>query len=167
MEYKEIIKPQRDFNNAVCLMGVIPFLVFVYLLVTKIASFGIFVGEVGYIMFATLAVFLSGIFAGKRLLWTLMQQIIEKNRLAAITETALSLGHEINNPLLVMQGNLELLETDFAEGGMPDTLKNRVNAIKNHCERIMQATQKLASLSKAVSVTIHDDVKMVDLSSSR
>ncbi|MBU1905828.1 MAG: hypothetical protein KJ923_02375, partial [Candidatus Omnitrophica bacterium] len=114
IEIKTIIqKRKRDFNASVALIGVIPFLVFIYLLVVRVASLHIFVGEVGYIMFATLVVFLLGIFVGRKMLWSLLQEIIERNRLVAVTETTLSLSHEINNPLLTVAGNLELLEGDL------------------------------------------------------
>lgn len=183
METKELIlERKRDFYNSVCLTGIIPFLVFVYLLVNRIASFNIFVGEIGYIMLATLAIFLLGIIVGRKMLWSLIvrltdynQQIIdmqkellEKNRLAAITETTLALSHEINNPLLTIRGNLELLETDFGENyPVPDSIKNRLNTIKGHCERIRQVTEKMSSLSKPVSESIYGKSSMIDLNKSK
>ena len=69
MQFKELVASRRrEFDVSVCLIGVIPFLVFLYLLVVKIASFQIFVGEVGYIMFTTILIFLLGILVGRKLL---------------------------------------------------------------------------------------------------
>src|SRR4030042_4794196 len=97
MQIRELVaNKKREFDISVCLTGVIPFLVFLYLLVVKIASFQIFVGEVGYIMFTTVLIFLLGLLVGKKLLWSMLQELIEKNRLAAISETTLALRHEIN-----------------------------------------------------------------------
>lgn len=167
MEVKELVlKKQRDFYNSISLMGVIPFLVFVYLLVVRISSLQIMVGEVGYIMLATMLVFLTGIVVGRKMFMSMIQELIEKNRLAAITETTLALGHEINNPLLAMRGNIELLEYEFQETQIPDTLKERIRTIKTNCERIREVTERLASLSKPVSGTIYGDSKMIDLSAS-
>ncbi len=167
MVVKEIIlKKRRDFNIVLCLTGVIPMLVLVYLLVAKIASIEIFVGEIGYIMFCTIVIFLLGALVGKRMLRSVLKELIEEHRLAAVTETALALSHEINNPLLAVRGNLELLENDFAESQIPEDIKNRLNVIIINCERIRQATEKLTSLSKAASETIDGSAKMIDLGKS-
>lgn len=168
MQIRELAaSKKREFNVSVCLTGVIPFLVFLYLLVVRIANFQILVGEVGYIMFSTVLIFLLGIMVGKKLIWSMLQDIMEKNHLAAITETTLALSHEINNPLLTVRGNLELLEHDFAANQINNnTIANRLNTIKDNCERIRQVTDKLATLSKPVSSTIHGTTKMVDLAKS-
>lgn len=167
MVVKEVIlKKRRDFNIVLCLTGIIPILVLVYLLVAKIASIEIFVGEIGYIMFCTIVIFLLGVLVGKRMLTGMLKELIEEHRLAAVTETALALSHEINNPLLAVRGNLELLENDFAENQIPQDLKNRLNVIIINCERIRQATEKLSSLSKTTSQTIDGSAKMIDLGKS-
>ncbi|MCX5712163.1 MAG: hypothetical protein NTY47_03695, partial [Candidatus Omnitrophica bacterium] len=168
---------RRDFNNAVCLMTVIPFLAFVYLLVCEIASFQILAGRIGYIMFIMLFMALMGMHLGRKVIWGIIEklinlnnqiirmqeELIEKNRLAAITETVLALGHEINNPLLAIQGNLELLELDYKEG---DSLAKRLDTIKTQCLRIGQVTEKLSTLSKPVSIVISGNSRMIDLSKS-
>ena len=170
-------KARREFDNVTCLMAIIPALVFVYLIVGKIASFTVLAGEIGYVMLAVVLLILLGIITGKRLLWSLINKIIdfdqqiislkeemvEKNRIAAVSETVLSLSHEINNPLLVIQGSLSVLEE---EQESPPALKNRLVEIRSHCERIMQVTNKMSSLSKPILTKIHGDIKMVDLGSS-
>lgn len=167
MDIKEfILKRKSDFYNSISLVGVIPFLVFVYLLVNRIASFQIFVGEIGYIMFITMIVFIMGIIVGRKMLLSLIQELIEKNRLATITETTLALSHEINNPLLTISGNLELLEYEFSESQVTNNMKEKINTIKTNCERIRQVTNKLSSLSKPVSGTIYGQTKMIDLGKS-
>ena len=158
---------RRDFNTTLALSGVIPFLVFMYLLVVKVASLNIFVGEVGYIVFITLIVFLLGILVGRKMLMGVIQELIERNRLIAITETALALSHEINNPLLAMRGNLELLESEFPPDLFSESVRNRLFIIKDHCERIREATDKLANLTKLVVTSIHGNIKMINLSVSK
>ncbi|MFA5410668.1 MAG: histidine kinase dimerization/phospho-acceptor domain-containing protein [Candidatus Omnitrophota bacterium] len=159
-------KTKRDFNNTVCLMGIIPFLSLVYLLVGKNASFAAIPREARYIMAITVILILAGIVTGRKLIWALIEEVLEKNKLAAISETVLSLGHEINNPLLIMQGNLELLEHDFAKNNIADNLKERLAQVKNRCERIMEVTQKMSSLTRPASVSISGDSKMIDLAGS-
>lgn len=167
MEIKKFINEKKnEFATSLCLTGIIPFLVCVYLLVNKVASFKIFSGEVGYIMFTTVIIFMLGIFVGKKLFWSMMQDVIEKNKLTTVVQTTLALSHEINNPLFIIRGNLDLLELDLEKTQTPDNVKSKLIIIKDNCERIRGATEKLASLTRPVSSSIHGDVKMVDLSMS-
>jgi signal transduction histidine kinase len=175
-----ILKGKREFINSICLIGVIPFLVFIYVLVSGISTVKMFFGETGYIMAATVAVFLCGVAIGRRMLWAfirevldynkkivqMQQELIDKNRLAAITETVLSLGHEINNPLLAIRGNLVMMENDFTQITIPDELRNRLEIIKSHFDRIGQATDKMSKLSKPFSEPIVDKVNMINLGKS-
>ena len=169
-----------DFNNAICLMSIIPSLAFVYVVAGKLASLDVLAGEVGYIMLVIISLILLGIITGKRILWSLTRKLVdlnehiiriekelmEKNRLAAITEIVLSLSHEINNPLLVLQGNLTLLEDDINRNKTQAPLGDRVNQMKTHCERIVDVMNKMSRISKPVSVPIHGNTRMVDLASS-
>ncbi len=181
MKIEEIqIKARREFNNAICLIGVIPFLVFLYLLVVKVSSFKILVGDVGYVMISAMILLLLGIFIGRKLLWDLIsnliefsrqimnmqQELVEKKRLAAITETALSLGHEINNPLLVIRGNLAMLEIDMSQSSFDNSIKERLVLIKSYFNRIGEVTHKMSRLSNPVLTDVYGDTNMIDLGNS-
>ena len=175
-----IVRGRREFISSIFLIGVIPFMTFVYIVVSKISSFKILFGEVGYIMTATVAVFLSGILAGRKMLWAfihelldynqkiveMQQELVQKNKLAAIAETALSLGHEINNPLLTVRGNLAMIENDLAQLKIPDEIKKRLDVIKTSVDRIGRATDKMSSLSRPFSETIEGGTKMINLDKS-
>ena len=182
MEVKELeVNVKRDFNNSICLIGIIPLLVFVYLLANKVGYVGILASDIGYAVFFTIALLLLGITIARRVLWTavkhlfdfnqqvlnLQAELIEKNRLAAINETALALSHEINNPLMVMRGSLELLEMEFVNFNVPDSVKSKFTDVKTHCDRIKRVTDKLATLTKPATVNFHGDMKMIDLEKSR
>ena len=158
-----IVKRKRELNVSLCLTGVIPMLVVVYLLSRKIANFSIFTGQIGYIMLFTIVIFILGMFVGRRLLMDMLSELIEKNRLAAVTETVLTLGHEINNPLLTVRGNLELIETRE----LSEDLQKRLATVKLNLERISQATEKLKNISKPESGNIYEDINMLDLEKSR
>lgn len=162
-----IMKEKRNFNMTIYLTGVIPFLVFIYLLSVKISSFRIFIGEVGYIMLTTAVVFAMGVAVGRKMILSILNELVERNRLAAITETTLALSHEINNPLVAVRGNIELMEMEISESRMPDNIRNRLGTIKNNCEKIRAVTEKMSSLSKPAIETIHGDVKMVNLGQSQ
>jgi len=79
MMVKELIlKEKRNFNMAICLIGVIPFLVFVYLLATRISSFKVFIGEIGYVMFFAVVVFILGIVVGRKMLISLISVCVKE-----------------------------------------------------------------------------------------
>jgi len=177
-ELEERVK--REFNNAVCLMGLIPFLAFVYIISVRLASPETLTGDIGYIVSTTLALLFLGIIAGRKLFWSmitklidfnvknekLQKDLVEKKRLAAITETTLALGHEINNPLILMRGNLELLEADFTKENVPQVVKEKFKSIKESCDRIGHATERLSKISKPKLTTIKGNTRMVDLEKS-
>lgn len=168
MTVKELIsREKRNFNMAICLIGVIPFLVFVYLFVSKTTSFNVFVGQVGYVMFFTVVVFVLGLAVGRKMLMALISELIEKNRLAAITETTLTLGDQISNPLLVIRGNFQLIEEEASKLNLPREIRDRLTTIKGNFERISMVTDKLSSLSKPVTKTIFGGTRIIDLDNSR
>jgi signal transduction histidine kinase len=181
MEVKQLTHNiRKDFNRSISLVGVIPLLVFIYLIVCKLANFRVLAGEVGYIVGATVGVFIMGIVVGRKMLMSVtfkliednqkilsMQQgLIEKNRLAAITETVLALGDQVNNPLLVISGNLELLDSDISKLEVGEKVHNRLATMRSNFQKIREVTDKMSKLTKAELVTIHGDTKMIDLSKS-
>ena len=91
---------------------------------------------------------------------------MNKNRLVAVTETVLGLSDKINNPLLALRGNLDLLEMDFKQSDLTDKVKKRFAVIKSSCETIREVSYKLAQLTKLVSTSITDDIRMMDLDKS-
>lgn len=52
---------RRNFYNAICLIGIIPFLVFIYILVVKLGSFRTLVGEIGWITFFNILLLILGL----------------------------------------------------------------------------------------------------------
>jgi nitrogen-specific signal transduction histidine kinase len=161
-----INRERREFSVMLSLVGIIPFLVFIYIIASKIASIKVLVGEIGLVMILTVLVFILGIFVGKRMLASFVTEIIEKDKKAAITETALAVGHEINNPLLAIRGNLQLLESYVAENNAPDSVKNRLKTIMDNFERIRQATDKFVELSNPKSTRVFGKTNMLDIHNS-
>ncbi len=163
-------KARKDFNDAVAVMSIIPVLGFVYLIVCKIASISILEGEVGYVIFILLILILLGIASGRKTLWFLIAKIvdsqnelIEKERLAAITETVISLAHEVVNPLAIVMGNLDLSMGEAAEGKMLNVPRDRVHLMKANCDRIRVVMDKMSRVSRPSITTVVDNIKMLDL----
>lgn len=90
------------------------------------------------------------------------QDIIDKERLEAIIEVAVTVNHNVNNPLTAILGNVQLLLLD--QEGMDETLKNRLKTIETSALKIKDVTQKLLRLSSARSVTYTEGTSMIDLS---
>lgn len=181
MQTKHSIKNIRsDFNRAISLVGVIPLLVFIYIVVGKLATVNALLGELGYIIIATIGVFIMGIIVGRRMLMsvtfkliddnqkilTMQHELIVKNRLAAVTETVLALGDQVNNPLLAISGNLELLQLELKNFPLTEKTRNRLETMQNNFYKIREVTEKMSRLTKAELVTIHGDAQMLDLDKS-
>jgi len=90
------------------------------------------------------------------------KDIIDKERLEAIIEVAVTVNHNVNNPLTAILGNVQLLLLD--QEGMDETLKNRLKTIETSALKIKDVTQKLLRLSSARSVTYTEGTSMIDLS---
>jgi PAS domain S-box-containing protein len=103
----------------------------------------------------------------------LHQSRVKAERLAAITETMVSVNHEVNNPLAVILGYaqilLDRLEKDDQALVAGPKAREELARIEGEALRIREITQKLASLIEPV-VTLYpvsDGLKMVDLRQSR
>lgn len=75
-------------------------------------------------------------------------KLLEAERLAAITETAIGINHEINNPLCAILGNTQLLlmEKDKLD---PAVIK-KLKSIEREITRIHEVAGRLARISKPV-----------------
>jgi two-component system NtrC family sensor kinase len=75
-------------------------------------------------------------------------KLLEAERLAAITETAIGINHEINNPLCAILGNTQLLlmEKDKLD---PRVIK-RLKSIEKEITRIHDVAERLARISRPV-----------------
>jgi signal transduction histidine kinase len=74
------------------------------------------------------------------------KQLIMSEKLAAIGEIAAGVAHEINNPIAVMQGNLEVIRD--AMGGKADTMKTEFRLIDEQLRRVSEIVTKLLQFAK-------------------
>jgi len=171
---------RKNFNCAMTVIGLSSTWVFVYLLVGKGGVFKIMTGESGLIMLVTMSLLLLGIIVSRKMLWSVIEslifydkknfqlqnELIEKNKLATISKTVLTLSHELNNPLMIVRGNIHVLEEDLQAGNQSlgfDEVKDRLVKIKMHCDRISEISNKMLTLSKPKDTAIHGDIKMFDI----
>lgn len=89
-------------------------------------------------------------------------QLIEKERLATIGEVAVTVNHEINNPLTSIIGLAEVLEISY-KTGKDDKVKAGLRGILKEAKRIRNVTRKLANVSSSRPVVYLDSSKMIDI----
>ena len=70
-------------------------------------------------------------------------KMIQAAKLAAVGELSGGLAHEINNPLQILLGHVQLLQVD-------QDLPRRIEIIKEQIERISSVTRRLVDFSRAV-----------------
>ena len=80
------------------------------------------------------------------LLYETRQQLVAAEKLAALGEITAGVAHEINNPIAVIQGNLELLRNELGNEIRP--VEMEVNLIMEQIERIHTIVSKLLSYSR-------------------
>ncbi len=72
-------------------------------------------------------------------------QIFQSEKLAAIGQLAAGMAHEINNPLFVISGRLEML---LEEEELNDRVKQDVGIVLNQAERIRKLVDRLLKFSR-------------------
>lgn len=94
-------------------------------------------------------------------------RLLKAERLAAVTETAVSVNHEINGPLMVILGQSELLR---GRAGRTESreIARRLELIEEQAQRIAAITGRLAQLVEPVSTPYleTEGIRMLDLARS-
>jgi len=92
-------------------------------------------------------------------------EVIDRERLSAILETAVTLNHEINNPLTAILGNIQLLL--LKRDDLDDELKTKLKTIEQSATKIQGVVKRLLRLDSAKSVSYNGDIQMLDLGEGR
>jgi len=90
-------------------------------------------------------------------------ELLEARALAAVGALAVTLGHEINNPLTTVVGNLELT---LQAGGLDERTHRRLQAAHVASLRIHELVQRLVNIQRVVTTQYIDSIKMLDIESS-
>ncbi len=90
------------------------------------------------------------------------QEMMQNERLAAIVETAVTVNHEVNNPLTAILGNVQLLL--LKRDDLDDELKEKLKVIEEAAMSIKDVTQKLLRMTSAKSKEYTEGTSMLDLS---
>jgi len=74
------------------------------------------------------------------------QQLVSKEKLAALGELTAGIAHELNNPAAVILGNLDLMRAEL--GSTIDPVKTEIELINQQCHRIRAIVDNLLQYSR-------------------
>ncbi|MDP8206985.1 MAG: PAS domain S-box protein [Candidatus Electryonea clarkiae] len=93
------------------------------------------------------------------------KELSRRKRLEALAEAAVSINHEMNNPLTVIKGNMYLLENLFPLQDYPDAM-DMLKIIEKHVERICEVVKKFERVNEMGTVEYPGGLKMLDINSN-
>ncbi len=89
------------------------------------------------------------------------KELVEKERLAAVLETAVTVNHEVNNPLQAIIGNIQLLL--MKQENLDEKMIEKLKAIEESAIKINNVTQKLMRMTSPKTIQYSDGTKMIDI----
>ena len=92
------------------------------------------------------------------------QDAVMSEKMQSIVETAVTINHEINNPLMAILGNTQLLLLK-SESLEPELLE-KLKLIEQSCLRIQKVTQKLMAMAEPKATFYTNGRRMVDITES-
>jgi signal transduction histidine kinase len=137
--------PYRKFNTAFTLMALLPFLATFYLLVSKLFTLEVLRGEVGFILFISLAISLCGYWVGYTIISEIFNALIRMTVKARHSDHLKSLlvasvSHEFKNPL----SSLKLCLFDMADG-LTQNLNEEQKEMLFCCNEIVDRLSRLVN----------------------
>jgi PAS domain S-box-containing protein len=91
----------------------------------------------------------------------LERELLEKERLTAITESLATINHQINNPLTPILGNVQLLLKDTSRWDAG--IVKKLEVIKSNAAKISEIIKKFNQLSEPIRKKYYDDINMLDI----
>ncbi|MBK7140889.1 MAG: hypothetical protein IPH75_02265 [bacterium] len=88
--------------------------------------------------------------------------LIAKERLGAVLQTAVTVNHEINNPLTAILGNIQLLLMKRKD--LDEELVSKLKTVEEAALKIKDVTQRLLRITSARSVDYAEGTSMLDIS---
>jgi signal transduction histidine kinase len=92
-------------------------------------------------------------------------RLVKSERAAAITETAVTINHEINNPLTAILGNTQLML--MAKDKLPADVVAKLQTIERSAIKIRETTTKLMSIIEPVTGPYASGLEMIDIEKSK
>ncbi len=89
------------------------------------------------------------------------EQALERERQTTIVQTAVTINHEVNNPLTAILGNVQLLL--LKRDDLDEELRSKLKVIEESAMRIKDVTQSLMKIKTPRSVEYTKGTQMLDL----
>ncbi len=97
---------------------------------------------------------------------TIEGDLVRTKRAELWKQTAITLSHQINNPLTIILGGTELLMNKLKSGGGDkEEWENYLSSIIQSAERIKNLISMIAKIDEPTPITVHGDIKMIDINS--
>lgn len=162
----------RQFNTAFTFMTIIPFLIFLYLLVTQLFSIEIVIGNIGLILAITFLLALLGYCVGYSMIRNLLEKIIsliektesshlklrktqimliQAEKFKAIGQLASGIAHEVKNPLGILLQDVIYLEENISP---EKDVSNVLDMMKRNLKRANDITHTLLDFSRVSKLDI-------------
>lgn len=93
-------------------------------------------------------------------------RLIQAEKLATLAQVAVSVNHEINNPLCAISANAEIIKMMLAKGIDIDRMNAKIEAILGEVDRIKGVIEKLSKATKVVSMEYIAGIQMLDIDQS-
>jgi hypothetical protein len=93
------------------------------------------------------------------------KKLVKSERTAAITETAVTVNHEINNPLTAILGNTQLLL--MGKEKLSADVAAKLETIEKSAIQIRETTSKLMSIIEPVKSSYSTGMDMIDIEKSK
>jgi len=85
----------------------------------------------------------------------MQKKIIRSSKLASIGTIAAGVAHEINNPLAIIHGNIDMIEDELASNNI-DSFKKSISVIRKSIERIKNIVLGLRSYARVENKTVRE-----------
>jgi signal transduction histidine kinase len=140
-EIKE--NPYQKFEVAFALMSIIPFLVFVYLLATRLFTVEVLIGDIGLVLFISITLSLCGFFIGYNIIRRTLNKIVfyaakAKHSDQLKSKFVATASHDLRNPLFVLDANV----SDLTKGGFGE-VNEKQKGILDLCHGVIKRMTEL------------------------
>lgn len=144
--------PYRKFKIAFSLMSVIPFLVFLYLLINRLFTFKILYSDVGLVLFIAVFISLCGFYVGYSIIKNILSKVISYAAQAKHSDQLKSTfvataSHELKNPISVIKMNVCNI-LDGLVGQVNPEQKSILEICQNVIDRMGRLVNELLDLHK-------------------
>ncbi len=91
----------------------------------------------------------------------LERELVEKERLTAITESIATINHKINNPLMPILGNIQLIRQDASQ--FQESHKEKLEIIETNARKICEVIKNFNKLTKPISTKYYGNTNLIEL----